>query len=202
MKWVEENFGELILKLKEFAEYSKSQFFQVPLADGRKTKVNLNNSNPIILYHQTDNKSCCFYSLCCALDYLLYKDEAQKLKEYRDYFFANLYLDNFYQIDTCIITHMINSISFKKVQSNFIIEEIKLEYNLFTKKVSEKDIRLVVLAGNDGSESHAVCIVDKFIFDSNCKFALDFNKNGLNDCCNGHKFLHVVRGYHFKNILH
>ena len=200
-KWVIENFKELIPKLKEFAELTKSQFFQVPLADGRKTRVDSNNSeNPIILYHQTDDKSCCFYSLCCALDYLLYKDEAKSLKDYRDYFFANLYLDNFFQIDTCIITHIIHSICFKKVQSNFMIEEIKLQYNLFSNKVSEKDIRLVVLAGNDGSESHAVCIIDKFIFDSNCKFALDFNKKGLNDCCNGHKFLHVVRGYHFKYI--
>lgn len=200
-KWVIKNFEELIPKLKEFAELTKSQFFQVPLANGRKTKVDSNDSeNPIILYHQTDNKSCCFYSLCCALDYLLYKDEAKSLKDYRDYFFANLYLDNFYKIDTCIITHIINSMCFKKVQANFMIDEIKTQYNLFSNKVSEKDIRLVVLAGNDGSESHAVCIVDKFIFDSNCKFALDFNKKGLNDCCNGHKFLHVVRGYHFKYI--
>jgi hypothetical protein len=54
------------------------------------------------------------------------------------------------------------------------------------------------LAGTDGGESHAICIVGDFIFDSNCDFALELTESNMNDCCNGSLFDHVVMGYHFK----
>jgi hypothetical protein len=120
------------------------------------------------------------------------------LRKYRDAFFKKEYLDNFFQIDLCIINHLLKTKDYLKIQRNYKIVKIEKNYNIYENHVSKDDIRLVVLAGDDGSENHAVCIVDKYIFDSNCKNALDFNQDGLNECCSGSDFHHIVRGYHFQ----
>jgi hypothetical protein len=132
------------------------------------------------------------------LDYLLFKEEGQSLRKYRDLFFKKYYYDHFYQIDYCIINHISTTKAYLKLQKNYMISKIEKNYKIFEQEVGASDIRLVVLAGDDGSENHAVCIVDKYIFDSNCKNALDFNQDGLNECCSGSEFHHIVRGYHFQ----
>ena len=152
------------------------------------------------MYYQNDNKSCCFYSLCSSLDYLKYYDEAKRLRKYRDYFFKKEYLDNFFQIDFCIIEHIKCTNAYLELRTNYEIIKIEKDYDIFENHVSVCDIRLLVLAGEDGSENHAVCIIDKFIFDSNCKHALDFNEKGLNECCSGKNFHHIVRGFHFHKL--
>jgi hypothetical protein len=122
------------------------------------------------------------------------------LRKYRDAFLKKEYLDNFFQIDLCIINHLLKTKDYLKIQRNYEIVKIEKNYNIYENHVSKDDIRLVVLAGDDGSENHAICIVDKYIFDSNCKYALNFNEEGLNECCSGHLFHHIVRGYHFKKL--
>lgn len=201
-KWVDENFPGIGEKLKEFAtKFNVPRYFEVPLANGRHSDDELENpDNPKIKYYQNDNKSCCFYSLCSSLDYLNYNDEAKRLRKYRDYFFKKEYLNNFFQIDFCIIEHIKCTNEYLKLQANFEIIKIEQDYDIFETDVNVCDIRLLVLAGEDGSENHAVCIIDKYIFDSNCKYALDFNIEGLNECCSGKNFHHIVRGFHFHKL--
>jgi hypothetical protein len=202
-EWIDTNFPGLGLKLKEFASIATvPRFFEVPLANGRlpdKTVINL--ENPIIRYHQTDNKSCCFYSLCSAFDYLSLIEEGKRLRKYRDLFFKKYYHNNFFQIDYCIINHISCTKAYQNIHNNYIINKIEENYQIMDNNVSSYDVRLIVLAGYDGSENHAVCIVDKYIFDSNCKNALDFNIKGLNECCSGSDFHHIVRGYHFQKLI-
>ena len=201
--WIDKNFPGLGTKLKEFATIATvPRFFEVPLANGRLPDINSNNfDNPIIRYHQTDKKSCCFYSLCSAFDYLLLIEEGKRLRKFRDLFLKKYYYDNFFQIDYFIINHISRIKAYLNIQKNYIINKIEENYEILDNNVGSYDIRLVVLAGYDGSENHAVCIVDKYIFDSNCKNALDFNIEGLNECCSGSDFHHIVRGYHFQKLI-
>ena len=46
------------------------------------------------------------------------------------------------------------------------------------------DVHVVALIGADGSESHAVAVVDGLIFDSSAKHAMILNKASLDWCCN------------------
>ena len=128
-------------------------------------------------------------------------EEGKRLRKYRDLFFKKYYHDNFFQIDYCIINHISRTKAYQNIHNSYIINKIDENYQIMDNNVSSYDVRLIVLAGYDGSENHAVCIVDKYIFDSNCKNALDFNIKGLNECCSGSDFHHIVRGYHFQKLI-
>ena len=46
------------------------------------------------------------------------------------------------------------------------------------------DVHAVALIGADGSESHAVAVVDGLIFDSSAKHAMILSRASLDWCCN------------------
>ena len=54
---------------------------------------------------------------------------------------------------------------------------------------------------SDNTETHAVSVVNEFVFDSNCQNALPLTNDGL-DCCCGvdASFVGVSQGYHWVRI--
>ena len=197
--WMRENFPDLMEPLKTYANLQKVKYYRVPLADSRISEINnLNDNNPVIAYPQDDEKSCCFNSLACALFFLGYESEAKQIMYYKDYFFQYLYKEKFYQIAENIIEYIRLHISFRYLRIIYDQLRITSKHDVLNFQCSKEDIRLLILAGKDGGESHAICVVDTFIFDSNCKNALCLNTLSLNDCCSGVEFDHVVKGYHFK----
>jgi len=56
--------------------------------------------------------------------------------------------------------------------------------------------KLCVLRGDDGSTSHAVTVVENYIFDGSCPHAIPLNKKNLDWCCSSEQFPHVK----YKNI--
>ena len=47
-----------------------------------------------------------------------------------------------------------------------------------------KDLHAVALIGNDGSEDHAVAVVNGMVFDSSATHAMRLCRKVLNWCCN------------------
>jgi hypothetical protein len=208
-EWVQENFDDSILKsLTAFdkLQEKKKKFFKVPLADSIvDMPSDLNNeSNPLIRYKQGTAKTCCFDALCSALYYLNYEKEASALHEFRIKFFQGMYANHFDEIDKCIARFIRSSDDFqilRKIYEVRRITKMPFHHPVLTFDCDDNDIRLLVLHGQDGGESHAICIVSRYIFDSNCEYALDLNEESLNQCCHDCNFEYVARGYHFKTKI-
>jgi hypothetical protein len=60
---------------------------------------------------------------------------------------------------------------------------------------------VLTLEALDGGTQHAITVVGKLIFDSNCERALPLNMNSLDYCCSTDKlkgtFYRVFKGYRF-----
>jgi len=55
-------------------------------------------------------------------------------------------------------------------------------HSYFSALFNSKQIVLVTLASSDGAASHAITIIDNWIFDSNEKIALPLTKDALDYC--------------------
>ena len=60
-------------------------------------------------------------------------------------------------------------------------------------------LRLLGVQSSDGKSDHAICVVGKYIFDSNFERALDLTRESLDLCCSlddkHTPFVRVTRGY-------
>jgi hypothetical protein len=203
--WVKENFDKKILSsiiAYEENQLKKVKFFRVPLADPNEKldSFTVNPMNPEIKYKQGLEKTCCFDALCSALYALNWKTEAETLHKFRLEFFKSMYEANFHRIDKAIVDFIRESKEFSSFKQLYKWYKINEKHPVLTFACNDEDIQLLVLHGADGSESHAICVVAKYIFDSNCNNALELNEVSLNACCNDCNFEYVARGYHFKKL--
>ena len=65
--------------------------------------------------------------------------------------------------------------------------------------IQHNEIIFAILWGSDNSQSHAVAIVNDWIFDGNCQNALPLCKENLDICCGAPdaKFVRIRKGYRF-----
>jgi hypothetical protein len=201
--WMETNFPDIMQQLKKNYKDQKKRYFMVPLADSYDAThyKNQNKHNPLIRYRQFKEKTCAFDSLASSLAYLKYFNQAESINAFKYNFLESKYLDNFFRIAEDIINYIRNGKDFKPFRKRYKIFRLERYHNVFDKSsIGYEDIRFLQLCGTDGSVSHAICIVGDFIFDSNCKYALSFTEENLNQCCNGFQFSFIVKGWIFKRV--
>ena len=71
---------------------------------------------------------------------------------------------------------------FQNYRRLFEPRKIKQGYNIF-QPTPHNEMRLIVLLMSDNTETHAVSVVNNYVFDSNCKNALPLTGEGLDCCC-------------------
>jgi hypothetical protein len=85
-----------------------------------------------------------------------------------------------------------------KNEHGYITNKINRSFDLFQQMNDMKNDEFVLAAlqATDNGRDHAVCISNKFIFDSNYDHAITFSEDALNACCPP-GFLFINNGYYF-----
>ena len=163
-------------------------FVPIPVGNARPTIQNRpsfysDHSAPKVHYQQQNAPTCVFHSFASALHYLGMTEVAEEihtltipLKQYYHQPMKQVikYLQS--SIDRSYQPKSINSIKFPPdMQSNNT-------HSYFSALFNSKQIVLVTLASSDGAASHAITIIDNWIFDSNEKIALPLTKDALDYC--------------------
>ena len=190
--WMKENFSEEDIQLyKTFAEKGKNQFLQTPVEDTIEIFPTMDiSNNPGVQYRNNESGLCAFASLASALFFLGRCVEAEAIMKFSNEQKSHI------KVLQSIVNHVCSNKAFKKLRKQYQFKNIGKIKNILDTKLNDNEIWLVVLKQSDNHESHAVCIVNGFIFDSNTTNALPFTKEGL-DCCCGKtaNFLYVANSY-------
>jgi hypothetical protein len=154
-------------------------------------------SNPCMTYIQKEEKTCAYDSFASILVYLDYVTEAKHLQIFKKENYHNNNISCPGQVMQCIIKFVTGSSTMKKFSAKkYICKKINSSFNIFKWKFEPGEFIFSTLWTTDGDIGHAICMCDKYIFDSNCIHALDLTKENLNISCNG-IFSTLQKGYLF-----
>ena len=87
----------------------------------------------------------------------------------------------------------------KKLQRFYLNIKLHKDHNIFSEIIKDGEFKLIVIKSDDNQMSHAVCLTNKYIFDSNTPKCLPLTIDGINCCCGvKNYFIGIALGYHFK----
>lgn len=200
IEWVEhqwKNQQMALQNIKKKAEEGMKHFIEVPVADAIVITPTMDiNMNPVIKYPQGEEPTCVFSSFASALFYLDYPDEAEAIHDFGKQFLSNPD-SRFDRIMNSLIQHVINDAAFAHFRRKYSpIQKVSCTYDILMDSTKHPTyIKLVVLKQSDNHQSHAITVVDSFIFDSNATNTLPLSLEGLNVCCGDADFVSIVHGY-------
>jgi len=175
-------------------EPGNHKFFHIPPGAPRtmdgSNKLNL--QYPKCHYMQRGDYTCLFSSFASALHYLGLHDTASKLASSAPIYSANA--EGGFQNWTALLRIMEKECGW--------LEPRKLSGNAFDILSDFSEYPTVVsLEAEDGGTQHAITVVGKIIFDSNCERGLPLNRESLDYCCSSDEmegvFRKVFTGYRF-----
>lgn len=199
--WINENFDEEKIQfLKDMSIKNNNKFLSVPIGDIIQVKPTMTIShNPIIKYKNNESGICAYASLASALHYLQYFELAEIIIDLskQDYPDFDKYHGegNLLQSLNIFILKNKKFNKFRKIYKNV---KLNKKCTILDLSIKKDELCIINIIQSDNHQSHAICICNRYIFDSNADFALPFTKEGL-DCCCGEKeeFIGIVHGYHF-----
>jgi hypothetical protein len=193
IEWVEDNLSyEFIQVLKA---QKKEKFMYIPVGNsffGKEYPYPYNKSYPQIAYMQGELNICATASLASVMNELQFHEAAEKI-----YFFgkrqAHDIRDGLIKIQ--ILIRWIET-NLSQITTNFQMRKMEEKtFDIFN-DATPNNPKLIKLQGSDGSCSHALCIHNGKIYDSNLDYAVDLNKENLDFCCDA-VFQMVFFGYEF-----
>jgi len=192
------NFPEHVrVRAMEESEKGSNKFIRLPLGDVIEVFPTMDVSkNPLVRYQQGYLDTCAFSSLASALFQLDFVEEARTLHDF-GVLWTSTNKENFEKTLEVLMKFIEKSPKFSLFRRTYCVKKIRRMYNIFT-KVPISDIRLIVFTMSDNTETHAVTVVEDYVFDANCPNALPLTKEGLDCCCGVNtNFFGVARGYHW-----
>ena len=186
------------LVVQEGQSQQNKTFFHVPPGAPRTVCGHwmLNDKYPVTKYLQSGESTCLFSSLASALHYLHLEETAGKIA-----LLAPLYAAS--KMDG-IINWSALLISMQEICG--WLQPRKLHGSTFDilRDISEYPT-VVSLEAIDGGTQHAITVVGRLVFDSNCERALPLSKEALDYCCSTDTkegaFCKVYKGYRFEEQL-
>jgi hypothetical protein len=196
--WVMQQFPEDVIdRCIDEARRGNREFIRLPVGDVIEVVPTMDISrNPIVKYQQGNLDICAFASLASALFHLGWTEEAKLLYNF-GVEWTLFHEDSIDKSLENIARFIPKQKIFKHFRSKYEQRKIKYDYDIF-QPVLQNEIRLIVIIMSDNSETHAVTVVNNYVFDANCTNALPRTQEGL-DCCCGvdANFVSVSRGYHW-----
>jgi hypothetical protein len=197
-EWVMKLPEKVRRRALEEAEKGNRKFIPMPVGDIIEVIPTMDISrNPIVQFQQKDLDTCAFSSLASALFYLGYVEQAVLLHAYgEEWTLRNEELTE--RTLEAIVKFIPTTKKFKYFRKHYKPHRLNQNYDIF-EKVPANEIRLIVIIMSDNTESHAVTVVNDYIFDANCTNALPLTLEGF-DCCCGvdATFVGVSKGYHWR----
>jgi hypothetical protein len=185
--WVQENFDPQFLALVVAkAKKEKHRFVKLPIGRARSLQTSKKIvNNPTIAYPQYGMETCAFSSLCSALYFLKFEDVALEIDKFK----MQLIDEGTYNLRPDlmeIIAQYVQKNAPTYFQQGTTI--IKIDdcdkFDILDHGMRKPNILYhLVIRGDDGSENHAICVVNKWIFDGNFTNALELTKKNLDKCC-------------------
>ena len=196
-KWVISNFPKYHKFFKAKSIEGSNKFLQVPIGDVIDVHPTMDiSNNPSVKYLQGQNDICVFASLASILHFNGMILEAEIVFNMRN--------DNIFKKNACkIIQTLLQIIQQDKRFKTFrrYYRNIKLDKNhdIFSHSILDGEFKLIVIKSDDNQMSHAVCLSNKFIFDSNVSKCLPMTREGINCCCGkNHNYIGILFGYYFQ----
>jgi hypothetical protein len=181
----------------EEAKKGNTKFIRLPVGDIIKVVPTMDISmNPPVRFQLRDLDTCAFSSFSSALYHLGFMEEAVALHSFGE----KWTIENQSRPERtleAIVNFIPTCDSFKYFRSKYKPRKLSSVHNIF-QPVLVNEIQLVNILMSDNCETHAVTVVNNYIFDSNCNNALPLSLEGF-DCCCGEDatFVGVSKGYHW-----
>ena len=194
--FVKKNFStEFIEIVKSEGEKHKLKFFHVPPGAPRTTEDHsmMDESLPQAKYMQLGEPTCLFSSCASALHYIGFHDIAKYVQDMAPHYSsASVGAVRSWEGLVKVMEKTCNFLVPQKIYGSFF--KILTDVSEYPTVVSLEDM--------EGGTHHAVTIVGRLIFDSNCPRALPLTRRSLDYCCStttvDGKFKRVHRGFRFE----
>lgn len=195
-RFVKDNFPqEFVNQVNAMGKKYKDKFFHVPPGAPRTVEGHwiLDLNNPRLEYMQKGMDTCLFSSLASALHYLGLEESAAVIAARAQQYAAS---------SPNGIVNWEGLLQVMNKTCRWLVPR-KLHGKNFQILTDISDYPTTVsLQAVDGGTQHAVTVVGKFIFDSNCERALPLTEESLNHCCSTDTtkgaYMRVYRGYRFE----
>ena len=199
--YVHENFPEELIH-RCMQEGTKpgagKKFFHIPPGAPRTTIDSpiLDERYPLAIYKQNSDATCLFSSFASALHYVGLHRTAEAIGKAATIYSADTEagIENWNAL-TKIMSEECGWLQPRKVH---VHEDILNDVYEFPTVVS--------LEAVDGGTQHAITVVGKLVFDSNCARALPLTKETLDYCCSSNSmkgyYHRVYKGYRFEEFGH
>jgi hypothetical protein len=198
-QWVKKNFTKYWRTFQNIGIEGCQKFLSVPVGDVIEVKPTMDISkNPIVKYQQEKEDICVFASLASVLIHyglVMESDIVFNLrKEYK-----HVFRNNPSKFIQSVIDILYKDKRFRAFRKGYQFVKLPKNYDIFADTFKEGEFVLVVIKSEDNQMSHAVCIDNKYIFDSNTSKCLPRSIEGINCCCgDNHYYVGVLFGYHFQ----
>jgi hypothetical protein len=176
-----------------------NKFLEVPVGDVIDVHPTMDISkNPSIRYLQEKHDICVFASLASIIYYNGMIAEAENIFNMRkDY--AHIFKNNPSKIVQAVIQIMNQDKRFRQFRRHYRNVKLEKDHDIFSHSIKDGEFKLIVIKSDDNQMSHAVCVNNKFIFDSNSPKCLPMTREGINCCCGiKYNFIGIVYGYYFQ----
>ena len=198
-KWVMKNFPKYWEFFKKRSIEGDRKFLVVPVGDVIDVIPTMDISkNPCMKYLQDKRDICVFASLASVLHYngmLLEADIVFNMRKE----FTCVFKQNPSRVVQTTIQLINEDKRFKKFRKYYRYLRINNDHDIFANKIAKGEFKLIVIKSDDNQMSHAVCVDNDFIFDSNSPKCLPMSQEGINCCCRkDHYFTGIVFGYYFQ----
>jgi len=194
--FVNDNFPVEFVKMvvKEGKKHHKKRFVHVP-PGAPQTNLGhwmLGESYPILKYLQLGDATCLFLSLASALHYLHIEEPARSIAELAPQFSAN---------EAKGVVNWKGLLMAMSEKCPWLVPT-KIDCKSFDILQNLSEYPTVVsLEAVDGGTQHAITVVGRLVFDSNCERALPLSLETLHYCCSSDvkkgAYKKVYRGYRF-----
>jgi hypothetical protein len=191
-KWSNSSFIRLVCSTKlcetcgctSWKSKKKSEALCLNQENSLKTRWLLPTDCPLIWATQTKNDwKCLYYSTASVLFYFDDKVGAEFLKR------------RIMDVPTLLYQHFNSDMNALGYNSPKISNNV----SWMDSKDNGKDTFVIgQMCANDGSTEHAIGILDGWIFDCNCLYALLFTLYSINQCCGKVRFQQFYRTFTFK----
>jgi hypothetical protein len=152
--------------------------------------------NPIIFYQQGRLNSCAFGCFCSMLYYLGYEHEAHYMNQFKDYYYRN-------ECDKSpdVMGRIVRFCREEKCFSSFRMKRylwpaINQHFDILNNEFLQGEFAFINVWTHTEDVGDAVCICDRYVFDSNAGHALHLNANTLEFLGSGGP-AQVKSGYYF-----
>ena len=181
-----------VTNIVEQAKAFRNQWVEIPQGAFKRKHVDMDKTNgnepKNYRVQPFGERSCVFNSLLNALHYI------------NDYQGRDLLLDHLptslnYQ-KMKVVSHGRPAFAAKIINNHVTGYKIKYFDEIDILKNRSMWPTLCVLKSSDNSASHAVTVVENYIFDSNLSHALELNKKNLDWCCSDYNCEETFQGVH------